>query len=391
MKYLKYFLLLLLLAFNHATAITQDSTEIVAPDPLSDTEVSILTIRSGDELYTTFGHSAIRIFNPNLKIDHVYNYGLFSFNTPNFYPKFMKGQLPYYVARTSMKYFLLEYNDEKRSVFEQKLLLDNHKKKQVISFLENNIKKENREYAYDFFFDNCATRLVDIYSMVGDSVVYTNDVVDKTFRDLLKDNLHSLPWSEFGIDLVIGSRADRKTNRRDQMFLPEYVKKNLTHAMIADNGAKKLLADKSYIVLDFEKEDKQRKENAPAWPLFVMLGFLALIGVVNYFLPKKARPFNRLFLNLAGVMGCFLLFMWFGTNHGATRDNWNVLWLNPFLLLFANFKSLRTKPVKWVLTALLIIAGINCMVTILPQFYHLAFLPLILAIGIAIYNLEKES
>jgi len=356
---------------------------------LAETEISILTCRSGDALYTTFGHTAIRLNNPSLVIDKVYNYGLFSFDTPNFYLKFMRGQLPYLLGRTDMSYFLREYHDDKRSVLEQKLLIDNERKRDIITFLEDNVKPENREYAYDFFYDNCATRVVDVYDIygkAGDHIKYSNEVDDKTFRDLLKENLKNLPWSDFGIDIVIGARADQKTTRRHQMFLPEYLMENLSHATYQKNGKDIKLASDPNIVLDFEKENKARKTSATPWPLILMLLLLASTVLINLKLNKWSRIYNKFLVGLSGVFGLFLLFMWFGTNHGATRDNWNILWFNPLLLLL--FSKLRTNIVlQSIIGFCLLIAGLNCLFTFLPQFFHLAFLPIILSIGIAIWGL----
>lgn len=357
---------------------------------LAETDISILTCRSGDELYSTFGHTAIRINNTKLDLDLVYNYGLFSFDTPNFYMKFMRGQLPYLLGSTKMHYFLQEYQAEKRSVIEQVLILDNARKKEIISFLQENIKPENRSYAYDFFYDNCATRVVDVYDIYGQKgkeINYLNEVEKKTFRDLLKENLKNLPWSEFGIDIVIGARADRLTTRRHQMFLPEYLMDNLANATIEYNGMSSALAEDPRVILDFEKDNIERKTNATPWPMLVMLLLLIATILINLKPSKWKDVFNKVLLGLAGVLGLFLLFMWFGTNHGATRDNWNVMWLNPILLLmFTRLKESTT--LKMVITGCLAIAGLNCIITFLPQFSHLAFLPIITSILIAVWKLD---
>lgn len=359
---------------------------------LAETEISILTCRSGDELYTTFGHTAIRINNEKLDLDVVYNYGLFSFDTPNFYLKFMRGQLPYHLGRTKLHYFLDEYNTYKRSVFAQKLILDNARKKEIIAFLEDNIKPKNRAYAYDFFYDNCATRVVDVYDIYGDprnEIVYSNEVEKKTFRDLLKENLKNLPWADFGIDIVIGQRADQVTNRRHQMFLPQYLMENLSHATVVYNGKNVKLAEVPKLILDFEKENIRRKSDAIPWPLIIMSMLLILTIIINRRGSKLSILFNKILIGLAGGLGLFLLFMWFGTNHGATRDNWNVMWLNPLLLLM--FTTLRGNTLlKMVLTGCLVIAGLNCLVTFLPQFFHIAFLPIIISIILALWGVMKK-
>ena len=356
-------------------------------DKLKNTDISILTCSSGDELYSTFGHTAIRIKNDSLDLDQVYNYGIFSFDTPNFYLKFMRGQLPYFLGDTKMSNFLREYQYYKRSVFEQKLNLSVIQKQNIITFLENNAQPENREYAYDFFFDNCATRVVDVYSLAGDNIKYNNQIEKKTFRELLKENLKNLPWSEFGIDIVIGARADDITNRRHQMFLPEYLMINLAHATIHDNGTTYKLAEEKSLVLDFESFNKQRKSKSANWPLISTFVLLLLTIVANIKKNKLSLIYNKTLLTISGILGLFLLFMWFGTNHGATRDNFNILWLNPFLLvlLYSRFKTNRV--LRYAILASLSISLLNCFVTILPQFFHIAFAPIIVSIGVSTLKL----
>lgn len=374
-------LILFILIFQSTTALGQ-TTEM----DVENTEISILTCRSGNELYSTFGHTAIRIFNPSAKLDYVYNYGLFSFNTPNFYLKFMRGQLPYLLGATQMSNFLAEYNYDKRSVFEQVLILDTQQKREIIEFLIENAKPENRAYKYDFFYDNCATRVVDVYSLSGE-IKYSNDVEQKTFRELLKENLHNLVWSDFGIDLVIGARADILTNRRDQMFLPEYVMSNLASAKV--DGSKPL-AKPAHLVLDFEELNENRKEKSTNWPLICTSLLLLFTLLVNILKPKLSKIYNKVFLVMCGVLGLFLLFMWFGTNHGATRDNWNVLWLNPLLLVYTFAHNMSKRITRYILMSLLLVSALNCLVTFLPQFFNLAFLPIILAI-ISILYLDFTS
>jgi len=266
-------------------------------------------------------------------------------------------------------------------------IMSSGQKKEIIAFLADNAKPENREYAYDFFYDNCATRVIDVYSLVGDDIAFTNEIQKKTFRDMLKENLTNLPWSEFGIDIVIGARADDITTRRYQMFLPEYLMENLSHTQITKGDSTWMLADEPTFVLDHEDANEIRKRKATNWPTWcTILLFLITIGA-NWKGGKIAHLYNKALLIISGFLGLFLLFMWFGTNHGATRDNWNILWFNPLLLLLAFVPRLRENPMRYLILVVLGISFANCLTTFLPQFYHIAFGPIILSIALAVWKI----
>ena len=123
--------------------------------PVDNTTISILTCGTGDQVYAIFGHSAIRVQDPTKNIDWVFNYGTFDFDTPNFIPKFLRGKLLYQVKGSSYDRFLAEYQFYQRDVREQVLNLSLSEKEEIVEALKQIIKPENRDYLYDFFFDNC--------------------------------------------------------------------------------------------------------------------------------------------------------------------------------------------------------------------------------------------
>lgn len=127
-----------------------------------EANISIITCGPGDQVYSHFGHSAIRVKDSSLGIDVVYNYGTFDFTTPNFTLKFARGKLNYTLARQNFRYFLLSYQEEKRWVKEQVLNIDLDEKQKLFSFLETNYLPQNRDYKYDFFYNNCATKIWDV-------------------------------------------------------------------------------------------------------------------------------------------------------------------------------------------------------------------------------------
>ena len=191
---------------------------------LSETAyIGILTCGSGDELYSTFGHTAIHICDTNKHLDIVFNYGTFNFNTPNFYVKFSQGRLPYMLSVSSFNAFLYEYQQEGRWVVEQKLNLTPEEKEKMNDLLIQNYSPENRYYAYDFFMDNCATRVRDVIkaSLIDRTIFQEHTTKDNaSFRELIYPYTTSMLWWRFGIDLGLGMRCDKPASNIQYMFLP---------------------------------------------------------------------------------------------------------------------------------------------------------------------------
>ena len=240
----------------------------------SSTQISLLTCDPGDALYSTFGHSAIRVFDPNQDLDIVYNYGTFDFDEPNFYTKFLRGKLLYKLSRYGYSSFLNEYHREKRAIREQVLELDSLQKISFINALEENYKPENQYYLYDFFFDNCSSRIRDLAEnhIPGFSYSDTN-TEEKTYRQMLDEYLGSKPWSDFGIDLIIGAVADDQADFRSQMFLPDYLHDHLEKGQVNSKNGNSLLITSGYKVLQFENEKNNRPWFTPAllfWIFFLI-------------------------------------------------------------------------------------------------------------------------
>jgi len=306
----------------------------------SQAELSVLTCDPGNELYSTFGHTGIRVNDPAYNLDIVFNYGMFSFKTPGFYRKFLRGKLDYHLGIQKYGDFLREYNYYSRSVYEQKLNLDSIQRQQVFAFLKNNAKKENRTYKYDFFFDNCSTRPRDVFvNSLG--IEFHEQAKEKTFRNLLDEFLPGLPWSDFGIDLVIGSRADKKA---------------------------------------ISKEQKQRFTRPWLTPMLFFVVLLLLEILLFFFVSNKNRWlkfYDKLWFLLMGLSSLLLFVMWFFTDHIATKANWNLLWIHPLYLILA-FRSRTTAPKIILILSFVLTASALVFWLLIPQQLHLAFVPIIL-------------
>jgi hypothetical protein len=326
MRYLYSCFLLLCSFLSFAQADT-----MLVPDT-SRIRISILTCGVGEELYSSFGHTGVRVTDSSRHSDEVYNYGTFNFSDPDFYTKFTLGKLPYYLDKGSYNDFMYIYVEEKRNVKEQVLDLTAAQKKAMIAYLENNLKPEHREYKYDFLFDNCATRVRDIFPKVLGAEFYFGDILGGKkirYRNILNQYLINKHWERFGINLLLGSKVDSLMTDDGSMFLPDFVYKGLVHAKF--RGKHVVLQDR--VILD-HKHVYRSTFNGPLWAMIGLLILTALSFLVRSF--RYLKAFLRfLILLLTGLLGIFMLFMWLGTEHQSCADNFNVLWAVPFNVIVA--------------------------------------------------------
>ncbi|MDH3698049.1 MAG: DUF4105 domain-containing protein [Flavobacteriaceae bacterium] len=347
-------------------------------------EISVLTCGPGDDLYATFGHSAIRVQDPNLGIDIVYNYGSFDFNTPNFYSKFAKGQLLYSLSRERFENFLYTYQLENRWVKEQILDLDTREKNALFQFLENNYKPENRKYKYDFLFDNCSTKIPYVISSVfGSKIGFTEDHLDETstFRDLIQENLYRNSWSSLGIDLALGADIDRNAAVKEHMFLPNYVFKQFEHTEIDS----KPLVKREREVLDASNGDNRKYfTTSPLFWLLLLFFFVATITFIDFRNLTRSRWLDVFLFLISGVIGLFIIFLWFFTDHTATANNANLLWALPthlgLIYILGSKKTLPDWFHKYALVSLILMATLFLFWVFGIQKFSPVLLPLLFAL-----------
>lgn len=300
--------------------------------------ISLLTCTPGAELYSVFGHSALRVIDSAAGTDIVYNYGTFDFNDPDFYTKFVRGKLMYFVSQVSYPDFIFEYQYFKRGVVEQVLHLSAVKKKKIQSFLFENIREENRYYKYDFLYDNCTTRLRDIiFQKEENSTIEVPMIVasGQTFRDHLHFYLNraEMKWTALGIDLLLGMGADMPMDNMESMFLPDFLMKGVSSATI---DYSKLENEKMLQVNDQQPVPQQSSFFVS--PLFVigLLSFLLILPSLSFIKnPRLGALADQILFISTGLMGLFLLFMWFGTDHESFSKNLNLIWAFPLNIFFA--------------------------------------------------------
>ncbi len=365
-----------------------------APKLTKNAQVSIVTCATGDELYSTFGHTAIRVQDPVLKIDVVYNYGTFDFNKPNFYLNFVKGKLIYSLSRRSFDNFLFEYELEKRWVKEQILDLTLKEKNRFLAYLENNYLPENRDYLYDPLLNNCSSITGDILKdLFGDAIVFEDSHLEKrySFRKLVRQYVNINSWSSFGIDLAFGSVVDRKATVQEHMFMPYYTLNQLKNT--TKNG-KPLVARERFILNYAEQESN---DFFPLSPLFWFSMFLVFVGVITYLdMRHKTRSrwldFSLLFIS--GLIGTFLFLLWIATDHTSTPYNFNILWAFPlnlivaFLLIFQSRLPEWTPKYFWTVLALI---GLTLLLWIFGvQSFSPIVIPLLMALAIRYWYLIRS-
>ena len=333
-------------------------TQVLCQDSVlsESAQISVLTCGPGQELYTAFGHSAFRVQDPEKGIDVVYNYGTFDFQAPNFYTNFARGKLIYTLSRQRFENFLYAYEYEKRWVKEQILDLNPEQKDELIIFLENNYRPENRDYQYDFLYDNCSTKMPDILrEILGNQLEFGEDHLEKhyTFRELIRQNLKVNSWSSLGIDLALGSVIDKKATTYQHMFLPAYVMAQMENT----NLNSKPLVQRTRTIL--ETHIPRQSPVFTITPLFwlsLLLVFTATITYIDVRNKTRSRRLDFFLFLSSGVAGCLLFFLWFFTDHNSTVNNLNLLWLFPLNLVAAFYVLSKNDPPDFIRTYAIIVS-----------------------------------
>ncbi len=348
-------------------------------ETLSDkAQISLLTCGSGKELYAQFGHTAIRIYDPELTIDVAFNYGMFNFSTEGFYLKFVKGITDYELGLEFAIDFFIKYQNREVDTWEQVLLLTQEEKQRIFDALMLNYEPQNRFYRYNFVYDNCATRPRDmIEQAIGDTVIYPDRNVHNTFRQLVAGCVGTDNWTKFALDIVLGASADKLATPRERMFLPLELMLYLENATRKDG--KKIVASTTQV---YQSSKKEVATPTLLKPVVVCFAALFLIGLISY----VGRNKNMLWLDailftVSGLMGIIVFYLTFISIHPIVSENYNLLWANPLQLLFVlllPFKGLRKLlsyyQVINVVAILVAIAGY----VFLPQEFNVAFLPIML-------------
>ena len=350
----------------------------------SSAEISIITAGSGTELYEAFGHSAIRINDPKLKLDLIYNYGIFDFNQPNFYTNFAKGNMVYSLASYDFKYFIASYKRDKRWLKQQILNLNQQQKQAFFNYLENNALPENKNYQYDPYFDNCATKLREITDSILGSKVSFNDEYAKsklTFRDLTNAEIHWNTWGSFGLNLIAGIKLDKKATNKEFLFLPDYILNSFKNATIYIENQPKKLIKKEVDLLDYKDKEPEISIFNPFLVLSTICLLVLFITYKDFKNNKRSRYLDFILLFISGLIGTLLLFLWFFSTHSTSPNNFNILWaFAPNLIIaFLMFKKQPKKGLEAYFKFLIILLILIPILWVFKiQAYPFAIIPLLI-------------
>lgn len=340
-----------------------------------DAKVSVLTCGTGNESYSMFGHTAIRINDAFNNFDVVYNYGAFDFGTPNFVAKFAKGDLQYFAVVHSYTDFINEYTYEKRSVYEQELNIPPTLKQRLFDNLNTSLTSGESHYTYKFIDKNCTSMVVDIVN----KTLNTKAIVKKTdttitYRTILYPYFDHHFYEKLGTSIIFGKKVDQLGT---QIFLPFELLKSLKKVTFQNHP----LAQKTKTLLEFKKEVPHSWWNN-CYTFLLFLGFVILIN---------KKPIHLSYLGIMGVLGLFFVFMGFYSFHRELEYNYNILLFNPTLLILLYFYFRKNKKGIYNLSVFNILCLLIYLVILINKAHLLIVLPIIITSAVVLVKLAIEN
>ena len=327
-KFFAFFLVLILINFKSFGS--------------NSTQVSIITIGPYEkELYSAFGHSGIRFWDPSNGIDYFYNYGIFDFDQPNFYLNFLHGKLLYKVGKYNYKSAEAFYKSQNRFIKEQILDIDDNDKMLLFKYLEENVQPENSSYLYNYIFNNCATKIRDVlFSVFQERVEFKSEGEGMSFRSLMDLYLKKNEWGDLGIDICLGSSIDVEASNLDQMYLPDYL---FTGLEIATLDNKKLVNETLTYIPDYNEYNQSIFSPKLIFIIVLLISIYISFRQIKYGL--KYKYFDLILFCGSGLIGLLIIYLWGFTDH-LSKNNFNILWASPINFILPFLFSRETHE-KW--------------------------------------------
>ena len=339
---------LILLIFNGITPASAQS------DPMDSVEVSLLTCSPHEEIYSLYGHAAIRWHDKGgsqadiQAQDIVFNWGVFDFRKPYFVPRFVFGLTDYELGAYPFDFFWPYYKQFGSSVIEQVINLTNDEKRRLKEILSENLRPENKVYRYNYFYDNCSTRPRDIIEKCINGKVEYAQRTDyaPSYRDMVHECVRNHPWAKFGNDMLLGVRADMQTTLREQEFLPENLLYDFDRCQIyADGEYRPLVKERRIVVPPGVQIIEQDFPLTPIQCACLLLAISLIIFAWEWRCRKTCKYWDAALMLLQGLAGCVLFVMFF-SQHPTTSTNLQILLLNPIPLFFIP-AVIRRRATRW--------------------------------------------
>lgn len=337
--------------------------------------VSVLTCGTGNESYSLFGHTAIRISDPNQFIDLVYNYGAFDFNTPNFVAKFAKGDLQYFAVAHPYTDFINEYTYERRSVYEQELDIPTSLKQKLFDNLNTSLASRESHYTYKFIDKNCTSMVVDIINnTLGSKAIAKTSDTDISYRSILYPYFDGHFYEKLGTSIIFGKKVDQLGT---QLFLPLELQKSLKTAQFNNH----LLAKENKTLLDLNEAPPSSWWNN-------CYTYLLLLGLILF---MNSKITNRIYFLIMGLLGVFFLFIGFYSSHHELAYNYNSLLFNPALLVLLYFCYKGNKKWSYNLSLFNLLCLVVYLIVLINKAHLLIVMPLIITSGILLVKLALKN
>lgn len=361
--------------------------------------ISVITCGPHHEVsFLGFGHSAFRVNDPQTGVDYAFNYGIFDFDRPDFVVNFALGNNIYMLGVQDFQHFQDSYIQDNRYIHEQVLNLTLEQKQKVFDYLVWNAAPENREYAYDYFYDNCATKIRDVVvKNLGSDVSFDGSYITTNYsiRELTDFYLKPFPWLDLGIDLCLGLPMDKKATPYEYMFLPDYVESGFDHAVVKNDSALTPLVKEKIVIYSERPEGSSFSFTHPLLVFCLLLLLTLALCVRDFYKKKLSNWFDIVLFGSTGIIGVLLFLLWFFTDHKAAAYNFNLLWALPtHVVAVVAF----TRKKKWLINYFLAVFLLEAIVLLfwwaLPQQLNISLIPVVIILllrALLQYSLRKQE
>jgi hypothetical protein len=411
-------------ALSTGASTTPAAAQIIAPpapraeiEPGSQLTVYLMTMGEGDLVYERFGHNALWIHDPVAGTDNTYHWGVFDFDEPGFLWRFIRGRMWYAMEAFPAFHAIQAYPRMNRSVWIQELNLTPAQRRELVDFLEWNRLPENRSYRYDYYYDNCSTRLRDALDRALGGQIRAQTVqlpARETFRSHTRRVTTNAPITYTGLMIGLGQGVDHPITVWEEMFLPLSMRESVRHLTVTgpDGTNVPLVLSEQALFL----ADRPPLRQAPPrwWPGYLLLGLVLaglLLGLGHVAARSRAARAALAAVGggwtlITGLLGLVLTFLWGFTDHAAAYHNENLFHFNLLALpLAALFPALVHGPARPALNratvalagAVAALSGLGLLLKPLPAMFQVngeliaLVLPVHAALAIVAFLLTRQA